>query len=446
MGFARKIASAINEGKSAAAIKTMIEQTGVHFMSPFFMLWSGFNLEQIRLDLAHIIQVLMKRLVKAVGGKRDPKESKGAKSKAAKNASKGGGREGAEADEKGNEENEEREEREEKEEKEEGPVAPGQRSAKRKAPRVTVAAGPRARAPEQERNLRPQRSQRQKTNTGFVDLDDFDWSDQEQEGAREVVVDDLDVVALEVDVEPEGDVDVPGGHVDYEVETILNERGSEASGDREFLVLWKRWPKPTWQPLDLSHEIARWEGVRESKGWPNIDEKAQRAELAKKERAEANRRLSRMRVADSVANAADKFIAQKLITPSGFSPRPSQFPCQRISSLNIWDWMRFVEVWGGVYIYHLGLKPDVSQAILTYLDALRLLLKRSLGQKDRDTMHLQMMEALVGMSRSVWPDTEQGCFLHLCTEIARDAKRWLPRKPNMLSKERCVLATFASFM
>ena len=101
---------------------------------------------------------------------------------------------------------------------------------------------------------------------------------------------------------------------------------------------------------------------------------------------------------------------------------------------------------GGVYVYQLKLEPDVSKAILTYLDALRLLLKRSLDQKDRDTMHLRVVEALVSMSRSVWPDTEQGCFLHLCTEIARDAKRWLPRKPNMLSKERCVLATFASFM
>ena len=236
----------------------------------------------------------------------------------------------------------------------------------------------------------------------------------------------------------------PGGHVDYEVETILNERGSAASGDREFLVLWKRWPRPTWQALELPHEIALWESVRESKGWPNIDEKAQRAELAKKERAEAKRRLGRMRVKDSVTNAADKFISQKLLTPSGFSPRPSQFPCQRISSLNIWDWMRFVEVWGVVYIYHLSLKPDVSEAILTHLDALRSLLKRSLGQKDRDTMHLQMLEALVGMSRSVWPDTEQGCCLHLCTEIARDAKRWLPRKPNMLSKERC--ACYACFI
>jgi hypothetical protein len=234
--------------------------------------------------------------------------------------------------------------------------------------------------------------------------------------------------------------------VDYEVETILNERGSEASGNREFLVLWKRWPVPTWQALELPHEIALWESVRESKGWPNIDEKAQRRELAMQERAEAKRRLGRMRVDDRVTNAADKFIAQKLITPPGFSPRPSQFPCQRISSLKIWDWMRFVEVWGGVYIYQLKLEPDVSKAVLTYLDALRLLLKRSLGQKDRDAMHLQVVEALVGMSRSVWPDTEQGCFLHLCTEIARDAKRWLPRKPNMLSKERCATATQTSFL
>jgi hypothetical protein len=258
------------------------------------------------------------------------------------------------------------------------------------------------------------------------------------------MVDDVPLAA--VAGEPEGDIDVPGGHVDYEVETILNERGSEASGDREFLVLWKRWPVPTWQALELPHEIALWESVRESKGWPNIDEKAQRRELAMQERAEAKRRLGRMRVDDRVTNAADKFIAQKLITPPGFSPRPSQFPCQRISSLKIWDWMRFVEVWGGVYIYQLKLEPDVSKAVLTYLDALRLLLKRSLGQKDRDAMHLQVVEALVGMSRSVWPDTEQGCFLHLCTEIARDAKRWLPRKPNMLSKERCATATQTTFL
>ena len=164
---------------------------------------------------------------------------------------------------------------------------------------------------------------------------------------------------------------------------------------------------------------------------------------AKKERAEATRRLIRMRVKDSVTNAADKFITEKLITPPGFSPRPSQPPCQRISSLKIWDWMRFVEVWGGVYIYHLHLKPDVSKAILRYLDALRLLLSRRLGPLDREGMHLRVLEALVYMSRDVWPATEQGCFLHLCLEIARDATRWLPRKPNMLSKERYPSAAVA---
>ena len=74
--------------------------------------------------------------------------------------------------------------------------------------------------------------------------------------------------------------------------------------------------------------------------------------------------------------------------------------------------------------------------MLGYLDALRLLLKRRLGPLDRETMHMRVLEALVAMSRDVWPDTEQGCFLHLCLELARDAKRWLPCKPNMLSKER----------
>ena len=29
-------------------------------------------------------------------------------------------------------------------------------------------------------------------------------------------------------------VEVPGGHVDYEVETIMNERGSDDKGDREY--------------------------------------------------------------------------------------------------------------------------------------------------------------------------------------------------------------------
>ena len=149
----------------------------------------------------------------------------------------------------------------------------------------------------------------------------------------------------------------------------------------------------------------------------------------------------------SVSDAADTFIAQTLITPPGFSPRPSQLPCRRISSLKIYDWMRFVEVWGGLYTYRLDLQPDVSKAILDYLDALRLLLKRRLGPWDRETMHARVLEALVGMSRSVWPDTEQGCFLHLCLEIARDAKRWLPRKPNMLSKERCACScSYSSYI
>ena len=135
------------------------------------------------------------------------------------------------------------------------PQATAAQGAKRKAARVMVAAGASARAPEQERSLRPRQSQRQRTNIDFVNLEDFDWSDQEQEAALEegaldvgLVDDDLLAVAAG---EPEGDIDIPGGHVDYEVETILNERGSAASGDREFLVLWKRWPRPTWQALEL---------------------------------------------------------------------------------------------------------------------------------------------------------------------------------------------------
>ena len=83
--------------------------------------------------------------------------------------------------------------------------------------------------------------------------------------------------------------------------------------------------------------------------------------MAKQDREEAKRRLIRMRVEASVSDAADKFIAQTLITPPGFSPRPSQLPCRRISSLKIYDWMRFVEVWGGLYTYRLDLQPDVSK-------------------------------------------------------------------------------------
>ena len=105
--------------------------------------------------------------------------------------------------------------------------------------------------------------------------------------------------------------------------------------------------------------------------------------------------------------------------------------------------MHFVEVWGELYMYHLKLEPEVSEAMVAYLDALRLLLKRCLRPSDRETMHLHVVEALVKISHRVWPDTEQGCFLHLCLEIARDAPRWLPRKPNMLSKERCTLSTKA---
>ena len=282
-------------------------------------------------------------------------------------------------------------------------------------------------------------------------MDDFDFDVSDGE---ELVLDLTGDVPGAVGVELEGglaDVDVPGGHVDYEVETIMNERGSDDKGDREYLVKWKYWPVPTWQPAssmqEVRHEVEEWERVREEKGWPKIDVGAQLRGLAKQDREEVKRRLIRMRVEASVSDAADTFIAQTLITPPGFSPRPSQLPCRRISSLKIYDWMRFVEVWGGLYTYRLDLQPDVSKAILDYLDALRLLLKRRLGPWDRETMHARVLEALVGMSRSVWPDTEQGCFLHLCLEIARDAKRWLPRKPNMLSKERCACScSYSSYI
>ena len=300
---------------------------------------------------------------------------------------------------------------------------------------------------EQEGESGSRRPKRRKALRDFVNLDDFE---SDFSGGEDAVLDLTGSVDVDVDIEPAaGELEdaVPGGHVDYEVEAIINEKGDAAQGKRKFLVLWKYWPRPTWQPASdlehVSHEVKKWERIRQAKGWPNIDEKDQRRELATQERAEANRRIGRMRVDLKVTKAADKFISQTLITPPGFSPRPSQLPCQRISSLKIWEYMHFVEVWGDLYMYHLKLEPEVSEAMVAYLDALRLLLKRCLRPSDRETMHLHVVEALVKISHRVWPDTEQGCFLHLCLEIARDAPRWLPRKPNMLSKERCTLSTKA---
>ena len=431
IGFAQQVERATKDDKSAAAIKAIISQTGVRFASPFFSLWSGFTLEQIRPDLPHMIQVLGRRHVQAHTGKRDPREVKAAKAPKA-----GGGSAvfGGEADG-GNPVVDEVVGHEEKEEKEEE-EAPRVDKVRRKRKASAKVSQRRPAVGGKQRDASGRRTKHRKTNDDSVNLDDYgsDWSSDD---ARAVAVDEeLDFVG-ELDEEDS----VPGGHVDYEVETIMNERGSDAKGDHEYLVLWKHWPVPTWQPASsiqesVLHEVTLWESVRTEKGWPNIDEAAQRRELAVNERAETKRRLMRLRVKDTVTNAADKFIAEKLITPAGFSPRPSQLPCQRISSLKIWDWMRFVEVWGGLYIYHLQLEPDVSKAVLGYLDALRLLLKRRLGPLDRESMHTRVLEALVFMSRDVWPDTEQGCFLHMCLELARDAKRWLPRKPNMLSKER----------
>ena len=81
------------------------------------------------------------------------------------------------------------------------PRAPAGQGAKRKAARVMVAARASVHAAGGDRSA--------KTITDFVDVEDLDWSDQEQEAALEVVVD--DAVALEVVVE--GDIDGPGGHV-----------------------------------------------------------------------------------------------------------------------------------------------------------------------------------------------------------------------------------------
>ena len=432
IGFAQQVERAIKDGKSDAAVKAIISNSGVHFASPFFSLWSGFTLEQIRPDLPHMIQVLGRRHVQARTGRRDPKEVKVAKPPKASGGSAvlGGEADGENplaGDAVGPEE------KEEKEEKEEDVVGRVDRVRRKRKPgakgsRLSLAGGGK------QREASGRRTKHRKTNDDFVNLDDYV---SESSADEAIAVDDgLDFVG-ELDEED----NVPGGHVDYEVERIMNERGLVVQGDQEYLVLWKHWPVPTWESASsikdsVPHEVTLWESVREEKGWPNINEAAQRRELAAKERAETKRRLTRMRVKDAVTNAADKFIAETLITPAGFSPRPSQLPCQRISSLNIWDWMRFVEVWGGLYIYHLHLEPDVSTAVLGYLGALRLLLKRRLGPLDREVMHTRVLEALVLMGRDVWPDTEQGCFLHMCLELARDAKRWLPRKPNMLSKER----------
>ena len=440
LGFAQQVERAIKDGKSAAAVKAIISQSGVHFTSPFFKLWSGFTLEQIRPDLAHMIQVLGRHHVQAHCGKRDPSENKVAQPSKAGGGNKADAEPDKEADvgqdEAGPGDGEEAK-HEEKEEKAEDGAARGVKVTKKRKSRAAGVVALGGCASEREGARRSRRTQRRKTNAEFVDLEEFDPDWSEDEAGAVAVHEELDFVG-EID---EDDNNEPGGHVDYEVEEILNEKGGAGAGDHEYFVKWKHWPVPTWQPASsikesVDHEVMKWESVRKEKGWPKIDEAAQRRELAKEERAEAKRRLARLRVKDSVTNAADKFIAEKFITPAGFSPRPSQLPCQRISSLKIWDWMRFVEVWGGLYLYHLQLEPEVSTAVLGYLDALRLLLKRRLGPLDRETMHMRVLEALVFMSRDVWPDTEQGCFLHLCLELARDAKRWLPRKPNMLSKER----------
>ena len=440
LGFAQQVERAIKDGKSAAAVKAIVSQSGVHFTSPFFKLWSGFTLEQIRPDLAHMIQVLGRHHVQAHCGKRDPSEMKVAKPSKAGGGNKADAEldkeaDGLEQDEAGPGDGEEAK-HEEKEEKADDVVARVVKATKKRKSRTASVAAVGGGANEREGAHRGRRTQRRKTYADFVNLEEFgsDWSEDEAEAVA--LHEELDVVG-EIDEED----NEPGGHVDYEVEAILNEKGSAGARDHEYFVKWKHWPVPTWQPASsikesVDHEVMKWESVRKEKGWPKIDEAAQRRGLAKEERAEAKRRLARLRVKDSVTDAADKFIAKKLITPSGFSPRPSQLPSQRISSLKIWDWMRFVEVWGGLYLYHLHLEHDVSTAVLGYLDALRLLLKRRLGPLDRETMHMRVLEALVAMSRDVWPDTEQGCFLHLCLELARDAKRWLPRKPNMLSKER----------
>ena len=92
LGFAQQVERAIKDGKSAAAVKTIVSQSGVHFTSPFFKLWSGFTLEQIRPDLAHMIQVLGRHHVQAHCGKRDPSEMKVAK------PSKAGGGDNADAE------------------------------------------------------------------------------------------------------------------------------------------------------------------------------------------------------------------------------------------------------------------------------------------------------------------------------------------------------------
>ena len=460
LAWAQEVTRAIDEGKPDAAVKAIITRCGVHFMSPFFKLWSGFTLEQIRLDLAHIIQVLIKRLIKALCGKRDPKEPKGKpgpkKGKTAKKKpSKAGGGDDAESVEGQGQTGSDVEEDGDGSEKEQEPASLASAPRKRKSCSVVAAVPARkeavvarsalaSRGPdekEQEGESGSRRPKRRKALRDFVNLDDFE---SDFSGGEDAVLDLTGSVDVDVDIEPAGGElgdDAPGGHVDYEVDEIINEKGEAAQGKRQFLVLWKYWPRPTWQPASdlehVSHEVKKWERIRQAKGWPNIDEKAQRRELATQERAEANRRIGRMRAELKVTKAADKFISQTLITPPGFSPRPSQLPCQRISSLKIWDYMHFVEVWGELYMYHLKLEPEVSEALVAYLGALRLLLKRCLGPSDRKTMHAHVLGALVKISYRVWPDTEQGCFLHLCLEIARDAPRWLPRKPNMLSKERC---------
>ena len=376
---------------SEAAAKAHASAVGVNRLSPFRRLLSGFRIDQIRPDIAHMIAMLIRHLLLVISARRRPGQSKGesadkvpAKPRAPKRgprrrkgrpkARARGAREGAALSD-----------------DEAGQSAAQSRMSDDEAGQSAA------------QSRWPKRLRRQSGPTEFFDPDDVDLSPDSDSDSDGIDATDAELSVEELD---DGGVDGADG-VTGEVDRIVGERGAPGSPEHQVCVRWLNWSgDPTWNDAatvseDVPHVMQRWLLERESLGWPDADVKEVEQRLSKLVRKVTVARLAAMTATKAARKRADRFVCNEIVAAPGFTPLPSSEPCQRTGMLNMHDMLKFVDCWGGLYIHKLDLPPDISAYLYRYIALLKAVATRRVVPGLVPDLRLQATTLFAEMQRKM---------------------------------------------
>ena len=414
---------------SETAAKAHASAVGVNRLSPFRRLLYGFRIDQIRPDIAHTTAVLVRHLLLVFSARRRPGQSKGesadkapAKPRAPKQrgprgrkgrpkARAGGSREGA---------------------------AMSDDEAGQSAAQSGLSDDEAGQSAAQSRW--PKRQRMQSGPTEFFNPDDVDLSPDSDSDSGGVEATDAELSVEELDG---GGVDGADGATG-EVDRIVGERGAPGSPEHQVCVRWLNWSgDPTWNDAatvieDVPHVWQRWLRERGNLGWPAAGVKEVEQRLSKNVRKVTIGRLVAMTAKKAARKRADHFICRGIVAAPGFTPLPSSEPCQRTGMLNMHDMLKFVDCWGGLYIYKLGLPPEISAYLYRYIALLKAVGTRRVPPGPVVDLRLQATTLFAEMQREMWPESELNIMQHIVFEMTTDFPRWLPRLPNMMTFERCL--------